>query len=50
MAFTNKQGIKISFECSELIGELLTYRINAQEINIYRAGDFGCIIQTIGKH
>lgn len=28
----------------------LTYRINAQEINIYRAGDFGCIIQTIGKH
>lgn len=22
MAFTNKQGIKISFECSELIGEL----------------------------
>lgn len=28
----------------------LTYRVNAQEINIYRAGDFGCIIQTIGKH
>ena len=22
MAFTNKQGIKISFDCSELIGEL----------------------------
>lgn len=22
MAFTNKQGIKISFECSKLIGEL----------------------------
>lgn len=28
----------------------LTYRVNAQEINIYRAGDFGCIIQTISKH
>lgn len=28
----------------------LTYQVNAQEINIYRAGDFGCIIQTIGKH
>lgn len=28
----------------------LTYRINAQEINIYRAGDFGCIIQTIGRY
>lgn len=25
----------------------LTYRVNAQEINIYRAGDFGYIIQTI---
>lgn len=28
----------------------LTYQVNAQEINIYRAGDFGCTIQTIGKH
>lgn len=28
----------------------LIYRVNAQGINIYRAGDFGCIIQTIGKH
>ena len=25
----------------------LTYRINAKEINIYRAGEFGCIIQII---
>lgn len=28
----------------------LTYRVNAKEINIYRAGDFGCIIQVIGRH
>lgn len=25
----------------------LTLRFDAKEINIYRAGDFGCIIQTI---
>jgi len=27
--------------------EGLTYRINAKKINIYRAGEFGCIIQVI---
>jgi hypothetical protein len=25
----------------------LTYKVYAEEINIYRAGDFGCIIQVI---
>lgn len=25
----------------------LTYRVDAKEINIYRAGEFGCIIQII---
>lgn len=24
-----------------------TFRINAKEINVYRAGDFGCIIQVV---
>ena len=28
----------------------LTYKIQAEEINVYRAGDFGCIIQTIGSN
>lgn len=28
----------------------LTYRVNAREVNIYRAGDFGCIIQVIGRY
>lgn len=28
----------------------LTYRVNARKINIYRAGDFGCIIQVIGRY
>ena len=27
--------------------EGLTYRVDAKEINIYRAGEFGCIIQII---
>lgn len=25
----------------------LTFRVSAKEINIYRAGDYGCIIQVI---
>lgn len=27
--------------------ERLTYKVYAKEINIYRAGDFGCIIQVV---
>ncbi len=27
--------------------EELTYKVDAKEINIYRAGDFGCIIQIL---
>lgn len=25
----------------------LTYKIHAEEVNVFRAGEFGCIIQTI---
>ena len=41
-----------NFECWLKIydDDGLTYRVNAREINIYRAGGFGCIIQTIGKY